>query len=552
MTQPAPLPVPPDFAFEWAHDGDEQLFWMQDRMHLPNALTPLDATMVQASFSVGASAAIAKLSMPITGLRAEVYGGYAYLSPQPFMGTPEESAARFEEMKRITGELGMTVLNDWRETFEPQVLAECDEIMDYDYEGPTTAEVAAHVAGFYDRLVKLWTIHMRVNIPPMNAVFGLEDFLGELVGEDAIDQARLTLQGFENKTVETGHALWLLSRWVREDESLAEAVAASATVDGVVSVDHARSDEFDERWQAYLDSYGWRSNRFIEISWPTWREEQGTALTQLKGFMGKPDSEDPFIAHREQAEERDELVAALEARVPEPARDDFRALLAMAQQYIPIAEDHNFTIDQKAHAVIRQGVQQFGKRLVADGVVDGVEDVFFLTLDEIRGIAGGNDGAGLKALVTERRATHAQQEAMEPPPFVGTPPPEDAPIDPLVTKFFGVGAPPSTDEKVINGLACSAGVVEGTAKVLLSLDEADKLEHGDIMVCKATMPAWTPLFGIAGAIVADAGGPLSHCAIVAREYKIPCVAGTQVATAQIKDGMRLRVDGSAGTVEILD
>ncbi|MEE8338018.1 MAG: PEP-utilizing enzyme [Dehalococcoidia bacterium] len=552
MTQPALLPVPPDFAFEWANDGDEQFFWMQDRMHLPNALTPLDASMVQASFSVGASNAIAKLSMPITGLRAEVYGGYTYLSPQPFIGTPEEAAARFEEMKRITGELGMTVLNDWRETFEPQVLAECDEILDYDYEGPTTAQVAAHVAGFYDRLVKLWDIHMRVNIPPMNAVFGLEDFLGQLVGEDAIDQARLTLQGFENKSVETGHALWLLSRWVREDDSLAAAVAASATVDGVVSVDHARSGEFDERWQAYLDSYGWRSNRFIEISWPTWREEQSTALTQLKGFMGKPDGEDPFIAHREQAEERDKLVAALEARVPEPARGDFRALLAMAQQYIPIAEDHNFTIDQKAHAVIRHGVQQFGKRLVVDGVVEGVEDVFFLTLDEIRGIAGGGDGAGLKALVTERRAIHARQEAMEPPPFVGTPPPEDAPPDPLVTKFFGIGAPPSTDEKVINGLACSAGVVEGTAKVLLSLDEADKLEHGDIMVCKATMPAWTPLFGIAGAIVADAGGPLSHCAIVAREYKIPCVAGTQVATAQIKDGMRLRVDGSAGTVEILD
>jgi pyruvate,water dikinase len=122
-----------------------------------------------------------------------------------------------------------------------------------------------------------------------------------------------------------------------------------------------------------------------------------------------------------------------------------------------------------------------------------------------------------------------------------------------VTKFFGIGAPPSTDEKIINGLACSAGVYEGTAKVLMSLDEADKLDHqGDIMVCKATMPAWTPLFGVAGAIVADAGGPLSHCAIVAREYKIPCVAGTQVATALIKDGMRLRVDGSAGTVEILD
>ncbi|HJM76509.1 MAG TPA: hypothetical protein QGI71_11745 [Dehalococcoidia bacterium] len=81
-------------------------FWMQDRMHLPNALTPLDQTLVQRSFGVGVGRAIAKMSMPITGLRVGLFGGYAYLSPQPFMGTPEEMGARFEEMKRIAGQLG--------------------------------------------------------------------------------------------------------------------------------------------------------------------------------------------------------------------------------------------------------------------------------------------------------------------------------------------------------------------------------------------------------------------------------------------------------------
>ncbi|HJM90143.1 MAG TPA: PEP-utilizing enzyme [Dehalococcoidia bacterium] len=268
--------------------------------------------------------------------------------------------------------------------------------------------------------------------------------------------------------------------------------------------------------------------------------------------MEKPDSEDPFNEHRRQGEERERLVAELRERVPEPARGDFDGLLMMAQQYIPIAEDHNFTIDQKAHAVIRSGVQGLGRRLVADGVLSDVDDVFFLELNEISSLADGADGAGFSALVAERRTEHARQEQVEPPPALGTPPPHDAPPDPLVTKFFGLGVPLEHEEKVLKGLACSAGTYVGTARVLMSLDEADKLEHGDVMVCKATMPAWTPLFGVAGAIVADAGGPLSHCAIVAREYGIPCVAGTQVATRELKDGMRLRVDGSAGTVEILD
>jgi pyruvate,water dikinase len=125
------------------------------------------------------------------------------------------------------------------------------------------------------------------------------------------------------------------------------------------------------------------------------------------------------------------------------------------------------------------------------------------------------------------------------------------PPDPLVISS-SAGRDPQWHGRTLKGMACSAGIVVGTAKVLLSLDDAWKLEPGDIMVCRSTMPAWTPLFGVAGGIVADAGGPLSHCAIVAREYRIPCVAGTQVATHEIRDGMRLRVDGGAGTVELLD
>ena len=86
----------------------------------------------------------------------------------------------------------------------------------------------------------------------------------------------------------------------------------------------------------------------------------------------------------------------------------------------------------------------------------------------------------------------------------------------------------------------------------MTLDQAGKLQAGDVLVCRMTMPAWTPLFGVASAIVADAGGPLSHCAIVAREYGIPCVAGTQVGTGVIPDGARIRVDGSTGRVQVLD
>jgi pyruvate,water dikinase len=107
-------------------------------------------------------------------------------------------------------------------------------------------------------------------------------------------------------------------------------------------------------------------------------------------------------------------------------------------------------------------------------------------------------------------------------------------------KFFGVPPEPSRDPDII----------PGTAKVVRSLAEASKLEKGDIMVCEMTMPPWMPLFSIAGAVVAGTGGPLSHCAIVSREYKMPCVVGTVIGTAVITDGMTLTVDGAKGIVRI--
>jgi len=120
----------------------------------------------------------------------------------------------------------------------------------------------------------------------------------------------------------------------------------------------------------------------------------------------------------------------------------------------------------------------------------------------------------------------------------------------MMNKFFGGLPAESPDPRIINGNAASAGTVTGTARVILSLDDAGRLQPGDILVCPATMPPWTPLFAIASAVVTDHGGVLSHTAIVAREYRIPAVVGTKVATTLVSDGQRITVDGTAGTVKL--
>ena len=300
-----------DFPIEWNDPADEQLFWFQDNLHFPLPQTPLNATLYQPSFEIGASAAISKLSMPIEGLRTTVQNGYVFLAPVPVHGDPQQMQERFAEMQRLTIELAPTVLQDWRETFEPQVLAAADRILSFDYAGSLTREVAAFVQTFKPELADIWDIHMRVNIPVMNAVFGFEEFLGHVLGEDAIPQARQLLQGFPNKSTELGQASWGLSRWIRSVAGLADAVLGGRVRDGSVELggDHPASAEFHQRFAAFLDDFGWRSDVFVEVSSPSWREDPSTPLMHLKDYVRLDDDADPFAAHQRQAEERDRLTS---------------------------------------------------------------------------------------------------------------------------------------------------------------------------------------------------------------------------------------------------
>jgi pyruvate,water dikinase len=191
-------------------------------------------------------------------------------------------------------------------------------------------------------------------------------------------------------------------------------------------------------------------------------------------------------------------------------------------------------------------VLEAGRRLVAAGRMAERDDVFMLRYDELQDALRG--GAGdLLELVANRRADLAKFRAKAPPAEFGlTPLPSDEPED----RFFGVKPPESADPRVINGHGASAGKVTGVARVILSLDDADRLKSGEILVCPATMPPWTPLFALASAVVTDHGGVLSHTAIVAREYRIPAVVGTKLATGLVEDGQTITVDGSEGTVRL--
>jgi rifampicin phosphotransferase len=143
-----------------------------------------------------------------------------------------------------------------------------------------------------------------------------------------------------------------------------------------------------------------------------------------------------------------------------------------------------------------------------------------------------------------------------PPPMVGTAPAFEMTDGGAAIRAMFKGELSPANKSIreagrVRGLPGSAGVVRGTARVIRSLAEAAKLQPGDVLVASATEPPWTPLFATAVAVVTDAGGVLSHSAVVAREYRIPAVVGTGAATTSFTDGQLLEVDGNAGTVRVV-
>ena len=237
--------------------------------------------------------------------------------------------------------------------------------------------------------------------------------------------------------------------------------------------------------------------------------------------------------------------AALTALASSPRRlRAFRRLLADAQHLVPLREEQvaELTI---AWPVMRRAVLHIGEALASRGLIVEPDDIFFLTRDEALSALGG-DGPASRVDVAARRSMREQQARLVPPLIVGR-------LNPLLKKVFdgmsrAFGAVPS-DTAIVSGTPASAGRASGAVRVIHGPEQFEELEPGEILVASLTAPAWTPLFTRAAAVVTDVGSPAAHASIIAREYGIPAVVGCGDATARLRTGMRVTVDGTTGNVE---
>ena len=543
--------APPQFPAAWEDAEDERLTWLHDRMHNPDPVLPLENAFWSRVYEAFNRATEA-YDMPVR-LKTRCINTYFYMAAKTIVPPERMEAQKARAEERMDAAMAR-LRSLWADEWLPEIRAHLAWWDAFDLTGAAAPELLAHLEETLERLVRLWDLHFRIVLPSYIAMSQLDDLYRDLFdGDGAFGSYRL-LQGFDNKTLEANRALWDLSRRALASEEVRRVLERQPAGDVLAELGKTPAGRsFQADLDAYLGEYGLRGEKW-GLRYPCWIEEPAAAIKNLKDYIMRS-GPNPNSEMAKLAEERDGAVAAVRGRLqdyPGPVVERFEFLLKAAQEGVVLSEDHGFWIDFGATYRVRRVLLEFGRRLCEAGAIAQYSDVFYLTLDEVRALAAAPHGGDHRALVELRRREVDHFQAITPPPALGADnglPPED-PMSRFFGKFFG--APPAAADApdVLKGNPGSPGTARGPAKVVRSLSDAAKLQRGDVLVAETTAPSWTPLFATAAAIVTDAGGVLSHCAVVAREYGIPAVVGMGRATMTIRDGQIVEVDGDAGFVRI--
>uniref|UniRef100_A0AAU2UWE4 Rifampicin phosphotransferase n=1 Tax=Streptomyces sp. NBC_00003 TaxID=2903608 RepID=A0AAU2UWE4_9ACTN len=406
----------------------------------------------------------------------------------------------------------------------------------------------------FDFLLEAFEEHKRVLTEPpnfqaimagMEATWWLNDKLEEWLGEkNAADT--LTLSAPDNITSEMGLALLDVADVIRPRSEVVaflqgvEDIGYDAFLDELAKIEGGA--EARDAIEAYLDRYGMRCVGEIDITRPRWRERPTTLvpviLDNVRNFEPGA-AERRFEQGRQKAEKKEQDVLSRLRALPDGDQkaDETKRMIDQVRTFIGYREYPKYGIVSR-YFVYKRALLEEADRLVEAGVLPDREDIYYLTFQELHDVVRSNQVDG--RLIQQRKDAFRAYQALTPPrvltsdgeALTGAYRRDDVPAGALV------------------GLPVSAGTIEGRARVVLDMADAD-LEAGDILVTPFTDPSWSPLFVSIAGLVTEVGGLMTHGAVIAREYGLPAVVGVEQATRLIRDGQRIRVHGTDGYIEIL-
>jgi phosphohistidine swiveling domain-containing protein len=560
-----------DFPIDW-QEGERELFWILDDLHCPNPVSPL-------FFDIGGwwltcDHMFRRFGTPFASdWIAKNINGYVYTAAVPADPAIKAEATEYEARYaprvprdpayagKIGAYLGWVLpayaenfLDWWRDRLRPELERNFARLDAFDTEAASLLDLAILLEDAIDVHDRAWKIHWMLNFAQFSSTTALNATIEEVRGEaDPALMGRLQ-SSVEDRNWDSIEDLWQMKEEIAADDELRAIFEGGETAADIIRALDAseRGERFvTERLRPHQRSFGYKAIWSHEFAFKTWVENPAPIIEAIRGYLATdydyPANIKAVADDLEQA--KSEVMEGVEGE----AREKLQRALDLSLTMNPLTPDHHFYIDQGANARVRLVAIAIGRKLVAADVLDDPEDVVFLHYNELRLLMADPRAFDARELVSDRRDEHEDAFERRPPSWAGTATEEALafPYNALwgfPDKFYA-GEPATTGE--VKGLSASPGVVEGTARYVSSLDEFDQVEQGDILVCRMTNPAWVVLFTKISGLVTEAGGAVSHPAVVAREFGIPAVVGTGNAGERIKTGDRIRVNGATGVVELL-
>jgi pyruvate,water dikinase len=566
--------------------ADDNRFWFYNAMHFPEPMPAFDVVTAEIPYTaIGANTARVFCFPTTLGIEHRIVNGRIYITAIPVTDPAEieRRLAVFQERAGHYYENWDRLYEGWKtrmkgliREIEGITVPQLPELDDAAVVMDSTGVAQNHyVRENYHRCLdlysKMWHHHTEFLMLGYGAYVVFFEFCKKAFPEISDQMVARMVAGIDVIMYRPDDELRRLARLAVEcgvDDEFTEGCSPAAVLDAL-----AGRGEPGQRWLAGLDA---ARDPWFHVSTGdgfyhhhrSWNDNLTVPFAALPRYVRMVREGEELTRPTEQLrQERQRIVAEYRGLLAsDEERAAFDQMLGLAGLVFPYVEDHKFYCEHWFTTQFFAKIREFGELLARKGVLAEAEDVFQLHHSEVdqaladvmlAWAAGGTPlgGAHFQPIIAERKRMLEVLRDWSPPPAIGPVP--EALNDPAVRMLWGVtGETLATwaaagDGTQIHGYAASPGVVEGTARVLRSVNDIGEIRDGEILVCPVTAPSWAPVFGKIKAAVSDIGGTMSHAAIVAREYGMPAVVGTGHATTRIKTGQRVRVDGDRGIVSIL-
>ena len=526
--------------------------WELDPVHFPRPMTRYWAEIQPEPFQRGTAEFSRYYGMLLGGMQMSYVNGFAYRALIPV--SDDEIPERFERAEQVFGQkLWREQLREWDEVAKPTAIKTHRALQSVDPEALPDPELSAYLTKCRDHHAQMIYQHMRFTGA---AVLSVGDLLAHLADWTSVPSSDVLamMRGAAPVSAGASSELDQLVTAFAEDAAAREILQSDGDPAQVLGELRSLHNDVSKELANYLEFVGYRLLDGFDISGRYALELPDALLRAIRTSVAKGQG----LA----ADDVDAHIAGIRERVPGQHQAQFDELLGEARLMYRIRDERGVFSDIWASGIARRAVLAAGRRLADAGAVDDPEHFIDAGFDEMVSFLSGSGGPFADELAArfEYRTTHTAKDApkvLGPPP---SPPPDPSGLPAGVARvmratgvalgeLFGSSQAPH-EEKLLRGLAASAGIYEGPARRVSGPSEFDRIVYGDVLVTESTSEAFNILLPLLGAIVTDSGGLLSHSAIVAREYGIPGVVGTREATERIPDGVMVRVDGNAGEVTV--